>query len=136
MGRPDDLFRVAPYVRAMCGQHVALAREQVRRTAGEVPVLGVPSGDAQCPLFAAAADTDRRMRPLRALGLVAGSLEVVVLALEVGGLLAEQADQHLTGFFEPVEAFLDGAQLDAVGARLLLVPPPADPQPQPPIGNV
>ena len=68
------------------------------------------------------------MGALHALGLVAGALELVVLAVEVGGLLAEQADQHRTRFLEPIEPFPKAAQLDAIGARLLLIPAGADPQ--------
>ena len=80
-----DLFRVAADVGAVGGQHVALAGELLRRAADEVPVLGVLGRDAQGALLAAAADADRRVRALRALGLVAGALELVVRAVEVGG---------------------------------------------------
>ena len=125
--------------RPMSAQRAAstsrLLRELLGWTADEVPVLGVARGDRQCALLAAAADADRRVRALRALGLVAGVLELVVLAVEVGGLLAQQAGQHLAGFLEPVEALLDGAQLDAVGARLLLVPAGADPELEASVGD-
>src|SRR5271155_3863065 len=109
--------------------------EHVGWTADEVPVLGVACGDLQGAFFSAAADADRRMRALRALRLVAGSLELVILAVEVGGLLAQQAGQHLTRFLEPVEAFPDGAQLDAVGTRLFLVPPGADSELESSVGD-
>jgi len=85
-------------------------------------VLRVTGGDPQRALLSAAADADRRVWALRALGLVTCVLELVVRAVEVSGLFAQQAGQYLTGFLEPVEPFLEGAQLDAISARLLLVP--------------
>ena len=89
----------------------------------------------QRALLAAAADADRRVRLLRALRLVAGVLELVVLAVEGRGLLGEQAGQHLAGLLEAVEALLDAAELDAVGAGLLLVPAGADAELEPAVGD-
>jgi hypothetical protein len=67
--------------------------------------------------------------------IVAGIFELVVLTVEVGGRLAQQAGQHLAGLFESVETFLDAAQLDAVGAGFLLIPAGADAQLQPAVGD-
>src|SRR4051794_41792688 len=60
MCRQHDLLRVAADVRAVRSEYVALAGELLRRTANEVPVLGILRGDAQRALLAAAADADRR----------------------------------------------------------------------------
>ena len=128
MGRQQDFFGIAPDVGAVRGQHVALAREQIGRPADEVPVLGVAGRDAQGAFLAAAADADRRVGALRSFGFVVGGFELVILAVEVRRLLAEQADEYLAGFLEPVEALLDAAQFDAVGARFFFVPARTDAQ--------
>lgn len=75
------------------------------------------------------------MRTLRPLGLVAGTLELIEPALKIGAVRGQKAGQHLAGFLEAVEAFLDAAQLDAVGAGFLLVPAGADPQLEAPVGD-
>ena len=101
-------------------------RELLRRSADEVPVVGVSRRQRQGSLLAAAADADRRVRLLRPLRLVAGVLELVVLAVESRRLLAQQACQHLARFLEAVEALLDRAELDSVGTGFLFVPACAD----------
>src|SRR6185369_14533845 len=108
-----DFLRVAPDVCAVRRQHVPFACELSRRSSREIPMLGVARSDPQCALLAAA-DADRRMWPLRALGLVTRVLELIEPSVEVRRLVTQQPDEYLAGLLEPVEAFLDGAQFDAV----------------------
>ncbi|SKT11968.1 Uncharacterised protein [Mycobacteroides abscessus subsp. abscessus] len=135
MSRQGDLLRITPDVRAVRGQHFTFTGKFFGRPAHEVPMLGVPGGDAQCSFLPAAADADRRMWLLWPLRLVTSILELVELAVEVRRLPAEQSGEHLTGLFESVETLLDTAQLDPVGAGLLLVPACADAEFQTPTGN-
>jgi len=76
-----------------------------------------------------------RVRLLRALRVVARILELVVLPVERGGLLRQQANQHFAVFFESVTALSRGAEFDAVGTGLLLVPARADAQFEPAVGD-
>jgi hypothetical protein len=107
-------------------KNVALARELLGRASDEVPVLREPGSGAQRAPLAAAPDDDRRVRLLYRLGLAARAGELVVLAREICRLLAQEADNDLARFLEPVAALGRAAQLDAVGARLFLIPPGAD----------
>ena len=85
LGHPlDPTTEIGPLVHR---EHVALARELMRRAADEIPVLRILRGNSQGALLAATADTDGWMRLLRALGLVARVLELEVLAVEVGDFL-------------------------------------------------
>ena len=116
-------------------EDVTLAGEVLRRTTHEVPVLGESGCSAQRPSLPAATDADRRLRALDRLRLVAGTAELVVLALEGRRLLREEPDDHLTSLLEAVAALGRRAQLDPVGPRLLLVPAGPDPEFQTPAGN-
>ena len=107
-------------------QHLALACELLDAARRAVPVLRAAGDGAQRALLAAAADADRRVRPLHRLRLAAGGRQLVVLAVEVGGLVGEQPDDHLERLVEAVEALLERRQLDAVGVALLLVPAGAE----------
>ena len=53
------------------------------------------------------------------LRLVARVFQLIELAVERRRVLAQQAGEHLARFLEAIETFLDAAELDAVGARLL-----------------
>src|SRR5437763_4528904 len=66
------------------------------------------------------------MRLLHRLGLAPGVGDPVVAAVEGGRFPTEQVDDDLAALLEPVTAFARRAELDAVGAGLLLVPPGAE----------
>lgn len=51
VSRQGDLLRITPDVRAVRGQHFTFTGEFFGRPAHEVPMLGVPGGDAQCSLL-------------------------------------------------------------------------------------
>jgi hypothetical protein len=85
-------------------------------------VLGILRGDAQRALLTATADADRRMRPLRPLRLVAGVVELIEPAVEARRVVAQQAGENRARLLEAVEALLDGAELDSIGAGFLLIP--------------
>src|SRR4029453_19190545 len=97
----------------------------------EVPVVGIAGGERQGALLAAATDADRRMRFLRALRLFAGVLELVVLAVERRGVVAQQTGEHLTRFLEAIEALLDRAEFDSVRTGFLFVPARSDAELEP-----
>ena len=69
------------------------------------------------------------------LRLVARVLELVELAVERRGVLAQQPGEHLTGFLEAIEPFFDAAEFDAICPGLFFVPPGADTQLEPAVGN-
>jgi hypothetical protein len=116
-------------------EDLAFACELVDRTARVVPVLCEPGHRSQRAPFAAAPDDDGRMWALHRLGLTTRLLQPVVLTLEVGRGVREQADDHLAGLVEHVEPLLERRQFDAVGVTLLLVPPGADPELEAAVGD-
>jgi len=128
MAGEEDLLRVAAEVLAVLVQDVALAGEIRRCAPQEVPVLGKPGCSAERTPLTTTADADRRMGALDRLGLVAGIGELVVLALEGRRLVLEEPDDNFAGLLEAVATLARRAQLDAVGPRLLLVPPGPDPE--------
>ena len=123
-----DLRGIPADVAAVRVKHVALARELLRRAADKVPVLREPRGSAQRAALTAAADTDRRVRPLHRLGLTPRIGELVILAGEIRRLLCQQPGNDLAGLFKPVTALTRAAQLHAVRAGFLLIPAGADTQ--------
>src|SRR5437763_3561850 len=135
MGRRHDLARIASDVGAVPMQHLELVGEHFGAAAGQVPVLGPPGHGAEGSLFTGAADADGRMGPLHRLGVAAGAPQGEVAAVEVGGLVGQQPDDHLAGLVEAIEALLQRAQLDPVGVALLFVPAGADAQLQPAVGD-
>jgi hypothetical protein len=62
--------------------------------------------------------------------------DLIVGAVEVGHLLAEEPHDHLDAFLEPVESLLDRAELDPVGVGLLQVPARPHPEIEPAAGDV
>jgi hypothetical protein len=129
--RTGDLAHVPSDGGAVPGQDV-LKLEPLLRALGErVPLLGPARHGAQRAPLAAAADRDRRMRPLHGLRLAPGVGELDVLAGERGDGLAEQADDGLDALVEPVEPLPQRRQVDAVGVALHLVPPGAQADFQP-----
>jgi hypothetical protein len=127
--REEYLGRIAAEVRAVLEEDVALACELLGSTADEVPVLRKARRRAQRPLLARSADAQGRVRALHRLGLVARIRELVVLSVERGRLLREQSHDHFAGLFETVAALTRRPECDAVGPRLLLVPPGAEFEP-------
>src|ERR1022692_4092599 len=126
MTRQRDLCWVPPQIRAMLVQHGTLAVELRRRPSDEVPVLGKAGRSAERAPLAAAADADRRMRPLERLGATPSVGKLVEAARERGCLLSQEADDDLACFLEPVATFLRSAEREAVGAGLFLVPAGSD----------
>ena len=103
--RAGDLVHVASDGGAVPGEHVLQLKPVLRALGDGVPLLRPARHRAQRARLAAAADRDRRMRPLRRLRLAPGLGELDVPARERGGGLAQQADDGLHTLVEPVEAF-------------------------------
>src|SRR5262245_34848163 len=75
--RTLDGCRIAPDCGAVFVEDGAQAAELVGRTATVVPDVSVLRHHAQRQLLAAAADDERRVRPLDGLGVAAGTLKLV-----------------------------------------------------------
>jgi len=133
--RTGDLVYVASGGGAVPGQHVLQLKPVLRPVDDGVPLLRPARHRAQRTFLAAAADRDRRMRPLHRLRLAPGLGQLDVAARERGGGLAQQADDGLDTLVEPVEAFPQRRQRDAVGVAFLLVPPGAEAKLQPAAGD-
>ena len=108
----------------MVVQDLRLVGDQLR-AAPRVPLVGVLGDDAQHALLAAAADQDRQ-RVLHRLRFADRVGELVVLAVEGGRGLAQQAVQDLQGLDETVQQPLHRGQLDAVLLVLVDLPAGAD----------
>lgn len=106
----------------MLVQYADLVRKLLRRSAREVPVVGVFRGNSERPLLSAASDQEGRSRALEWLRLATRALEPIVLAVKRRRLLREERVDDLAGLVELIEALLPGEEFDAVGARFLLVP--------------
>ena len=117
--------RVAPDVGAVPVEDRHLVRE-LRRRAAHVPHLRVARDELQQHLLTAAADDDRWVRLLYRLRPVPGLRDLVVLAREVGAVVAPHAHADLERFSELLEALLDGRERVAVGLVLLLEPAGAE----------
>ena len=129
--RGHDLVDVAADVGAVLGEDLARPRVVVDRPAGHVPVLRVAGHGPQRALRAGSADDDGRVRPLHRLRLTARLAQLVVRALEVGDLVAQQARDHLERLVEPIEALLERREVDAERIALVLVPAGADAELEP-----
>ena len=101
--RTSDLVHVAPDGGAVPGQHLLQLEPVLRALRDGVPLLGEARHGAQRALLAAAADGDRRVRPLHRLRLAPRVGEPNVSSGERGGGLAHQADDGLDALVEPVE---------------------------------
>ena len=134
--RRRDLGRIASDGVTVPPQHITLGEELLHGAAGEVPMLREARDRTEGAPLAAATDADRRVRLLERLGVAAGVLELDVLPLERRGLVRQQPDDRLAPFVERVEPLSQrGMEVDAVGARLLLVPARADAELEPPTGD-
>ncbi|MGB6584119.1 MAG: DUF1932 domain-containing protein, partial [Streptosporangiaceae bacterium] len=120
--RAGDLVHVPADRVAVPGQDFPQLEPLLRVICDDVPLLRPARDRAQCALLAAAADGDRRMRPLHRLRLAPGVGELDVLPGERGRGLAQQADDSLDALVEPVEPLAERRQVDPVGVALHLVP--------------
>ncbi len=119
--RAGDLVHVPADRVAVPGQDFLQLEPLLRAFCDGVPLLRPARHRAQCALLAAAADGDRRMRPLHRLRLAPGVGELDVLPGERGRGLAQQADDSLDALVEPVEPLAERRQVDPVGVALHLV---------------
>jgi len=101
--RTSDLVHVPPDGGAVPGQHLLQLEPVLRSLRDGVPLLGEARHGAQRALLSAAADGDRRVRPLHRLRLAPRVGEPNVSSGERGGGLAQQADDGLDALVEPVE---------------------------------
>jgi len=101
--RTSDLVHVPPDGGAVPGQHLLQLEPVLRALRDGVPLLGEARHGAQRALLAAAADGDRRVRPLHRLRLAPRVGEPNVSSGERGGGLAQQADDGLDALVEPIE---------------------------------
>jgi hypothetical protein len=89
---------------AVPGEHLALVAQGLR-TAPDIPVISVFGSDAQRALLTTAANQQFGVRLLQRLGEQRRLGELILLAVERGGGLSPEPQQHLAGFFQAVQAF-------------------------------
>ena len=94
--------------------------------APDVPMVGVPRGDLERHLLAAAADHQLGMRTLHGLGCQRRVAQLVVAALERGLVLRPERLEHLARFVEAREPLGHRIEGDAVRLVLVLLPRGAD----------
>jgi 3-hydroxyisobutyrate dehydrogenase-like beta-hydroxyacid dehydrogenase len=133
--RTSDLVHVPADRGAVPGQDFLQLEPLLRALGDGVPLLRPERHRTQRALLAAAADGDRRMRPLHRFRLAPGVGEPDVLPGERGRGLAQQPDDGLDALVEPVEPLPQRRQVDPVGVALHLVPPGAQTEFQPPAGD-
>ena len=112
----------------MLGEHAREPYVLVDGPPDVVPVLGDASDRPERPLLPAAADADRRVGRLDALGLAVGLVEGVVGAGIGRPLLGQERDDDVARLVEAVHAVTDAEEVDPVGVRLVGVPPGAEAQ--------
>src|SRR5713101_8587689 len=120
-GRAQDGLGIAPDLRAVAVQDLALLRQRLR-AAPDVPVVGPARDDLERDLFAAAADHQLGARLLYGLGHERRVVELVVLALEGRAILGPEHAQHLAGLVEALESLAHRVERDAVGRVLVFLP--------------
>ena len=118
---------------AVLVEHGAALGDRVGE-APHVPLVGVAGDDAEHPV-ALAADEERE-RVLHGLGLTDGVGELVVAAVERGGLLAEEAVPHLAGLLEAGQQLAGPREVDAVLLVLVDLPAGADAEQHAPVADV
>ena len=111
--------------RAVLGQHVPLVGEDLGGDEGDVPAVGVPGGDGQGPLLAAAADPDGQLG-LHRLGVAAASVSVKCSPAKSVRSSRSSPRMHWTASSRMSRRSPVAGERDAVGVVLADRPPGAE----------